>query len=75
MVQAAEAAVASRISAQESAGTITSAQAAALTSRADNRITQVMAAPGQRILQALRGSAKASPGASPAASPSASTST
>jgi hypothetical protein len=72
VIQAVDAAVGSKISAEEEGGKITPAQAATLTAKADNRITQVMAAPGRRILLALRGGAKASPGESPAPSPSAS---
>ena len=69
VVQSAETAVTSKLDAEVAAGKITAAQAATLTAKADNRITQVMAAPGTSILRALRGGAAASPKASPAASP------
>ncbi|MGA2282343.1 MAG: hypothetical protein ABSH07_01480 [Candidatus Dormibacteria bacterium] len=70
VVQAAEAAVTSKVNAEVAASKLTSAQAATLTTRVDNRIHQVMAAPGRHVLLALRGGASSSPQASPAASPS-----
>ena len=57
-------------SAGESAGKLSASQGSALEARADSRITQVMAAPGQRLLRALqRAAGKTSPSASPVATP------
>ena len=70
VVQSADAAVTSKVSAREAAGKLSASQGSALATRADNRISQVMAAPGQRLLRALqRAAMKTSPSASPVATP------
>jgi hypothetical protein len=70
VVASADATVASKVAARESAGKLSASQASALEARADSRITQVMAAPGQRLLRALqRAAGKTGPSASRVASP------
>jgi hypothetical protein len=71
VVASADATVASRVDALESAGKLSASQGSALETRADSRITEVMAAPGQRLLRALQRAAAGKTGASasPAATP------
>lgn len=70
VVASADAAVASKVEARKSAGKLSASQASALEARADSRITQVMAAPGQRLIRALqRGAGTTGPSASPVATP------
>jgi DNA-binding transcriptional MerR regulator/F0F1-type ATP synthase membrane subunit c/vacuolar-type H+-ATPase subunit K len=75
VVQAADAAVTTRVSAAVAHGKLSSQQAATLTTRADDRISQVMSAPGRGLLRALQGGAtpSSSPSPSPAATPTPST--